>query len=400
MARLIGGINARIIHNGAALSPEYLLRLPEYGIRKGSLCVRATDDPDRVMTQPIIDKLSADGFLLTHWYTTAWAVPNPPGTLLSAQYMANPLFSLSRSGGYLTKTSKKEGAEERTLPKNGLVRLCSHGYLDKVNQFIERMRELYALKPEGFTPTGSIKIDMLLEDLFECYDPAHPLTRSQDKALRIATLESLKDRGFVLSAEGGCDWQVPYLDTAYDPLGLNRSDGRKISVATWGIKYPVDPQVGPLYDEYYFGAARRVPLFDLVYHDCIIGTLHDGDSFNMYYKSREDDAKYWRLKELFSILHGQAPNFYLTVDAYFLEQRERIKQTIDALCPWHEKVALDEMIDHVWLTPDRMVQQTRFASGWAAIVNFDREKSYAGPNGVEIEPLDYSLFRWSDNGEE
>jgi len=394
VAQLVGGINARIIHNGAALSPDYLLRLPEFGIRKGSLCVRATDDRENMMTEAIVRKLSSDGFLLTHWYTTAWAVPNEPGTLLSAQYMENPIYSVSRSGGFLTKTSKKAGGELDSLPKSGLVRLCSHGYLDKATQFIERMRSLYPLKPRGFTSTGSLKIDMLCEDLFECYDPKHPLTRTQDKAKRIETLKTLKERGFVLSAEGGNDWQVPYLDTAYDPLGMVRSEGRNIASATWAIKYPVDPKIGPLYDEYYFGAARRAPLYELVYHDCIVGTFHDGDSFNIYYKTREEDAKYWRLKELFAILHGQAPNFYLTVDKFFVEQKDRIRKTIDTVCPWHEKVGYDEMIDHAYLAPDRMVQRTRFASGWAAIVNFSPDKPYTADDGASIKPLDFLLRRW------
>ena len=95
------------------------------------------------------------------------------------------------------------------------------------------------------------------------------------------------------------------------------------------------------------------------------------------------------MKELFTILHGQAVNVDLCVDEFFLEQKERIKQTFDTVCAWHEKVGYDELLDHVYLTPDRMVQQTRFSSGWTAIVNFSETETYRSKNGAAIEPLSY-----------
>lgn len=394
--KLIGGVGGRIIHNNVGLSREYLTRLPEYGIHSGPLTLRAKDDLEGVMTPEVTQTLIDQGFLLMHWYTTAWALPNEPDTLLTPQYMKNPRFTISRTGGYLTKVSKKKGEEEAELPESGFTRLCSHDYLNKATQFLDRMNQLYPMKPKGFSATCGLKIDMLCEDLFECYAPGHELTRSQDKAERIEALAALKQRGFILSAEGGNDWQVPWLEHAYDPLGLQRAQQRRIASATWSIKYPVDPGIGPQYDEYYFGATKRVPLYDLVYHDCIVGTLHDADSFNMYYKTREEDAKYWRLKELLSILHGQAPNFYLTVDEFFEEQHARIKQSIDLVCPWHEKVGYDEMVDHEYLTDDRMVQQTRFSSGWTAIVNFSETETFVGAGGVKIGPLDFAVSKRGD----
>jgi hypothetical protein len=155
----------------------------------------------------------------------------------------------------------------------------------------------------------------------------------------------------------------------------------------------VDPKIGPQYDEYYFGPQRRVPLFDLVYHDCIVTTFHDGDSNNMYYKTKEEDKKYWRLKELFQILHGQAPNFYLTVDEFFEEQHARIKESIETVCDWHEQVAYDELVMHRYLSEDRMVQESQFSSGLCVVVNFNEGKPFESEYG-SVQPRDFIMGKW------
>ncbi len=388
VAKLIGGINARILHDYKGLSKKYLTKLPEYGIIKGSLCVRAKDDKDGLITAEVVNTLSKQGFLLTHWCSNKWVIENADNPL-HPQYMENPNVVLTKDMMTFSKSELK-GKEG----KDGKVLLCGTSCAERIDQFIERCNEHYPIKPKGFSPTGSLKIDTLCGDVYECYDPQHPLSRKETIEHRVEMLKGLKKKGFVLSAEGGDDWGVPYLDTAYGPLALQRVQGRSIKSASWSIQKPVDPKIGPLYDEYYFGPKHRVPLFDLVYHDCIVTTFHDGDSNNMYYKTEAEDQKYWRLKELYQILHGQAPNFYLTVDAFFEEQHGRIKESIQTVCTWHEQVAYDELVDHRYLSDDRMVQETRFSSGSSVIVNFNTNKPYRTKQGTTIKPLGYLTGSW------
>ena len=54
------------------------------------------------------------------------------------------------------------------------------------------------------------------------------------------------------------------------------------------------------------------------------------------------------------------------------------------------------MVDHEYLTDDRMVQQTRFSSGWTAIVNFSETETFVGAGGVKIGPLDFAVSKRGD----
>jgi hypothetical protein len=48
------------------------------------------------------------------------------------------------------------------------------------------------------------------------------------------------------------------------------------------------------------------------------------------------------------------------------------------------------MTDHRFLTPDRDVQQTKFANGVTVTVNFG-ENPFSLPNGKEIEPMNFHV---------
>jgi hypothetical protein len=51
-----------------------------------------------------------------------------------------------------------------------------------------------------------------------------------------------------------------------------------------------------------------------------------------------------------------------------------------------------EMLSHRFLTPDRQVQQTRFANGWSVIVNFSPEQPFECEQGT-IEPRGHLVLQ-------
>jgi hypothetical protein len=53
-------------------------------------------------------------------------------------------------------------------------------------------------------------------------------------------------------------------------------------------------------------------------------------------------------------------------------------------------VGYAEMTDHRFLTPDRDVQQTKFANGVTVTVNFG-EKPYRLSDGKKIEPMNFHV---------
>ena len=90
--------------------------------------------------------------------------------------------------------------------------------------------------------------------------------------------------------------------------------------------------------------------------------------------------------------------------------KDRVKQTYDTVCRWHEKVGLLEMIDHRWVTEDRAVQMAEFsadggASGHGIVVNFGVYDGTHGLTGVTWEgsvrgrpitvaPVDFRTYEW------
>ena len=71
--------------------------------------------------------------------------------------------------------------------------------------------------------------------------------------------------------------------------------------------------------------------------------------------------------------------------------------TTGMMCPWLEKIGYSEMLDHKFLTPDRKVQESKFSSGWAVIVNFNSRQSgvhYKFSDKIKIEPFSYHIYKW------
>lgn len=116
-----------------------------------------------------------------------------------------------------------------------------------------------------------------------------------------------------------------------------------------------------------FGAP--VPLFNLVFHDCLI------EPWMMDQVSDDDDYM------LYALLNGGAPYLlrdgaYPNTDGSFetlgLGLKEDIKRC-DVVCKLHEKVAKCEMVRHEMVDGDYTIQRTVFADGTAVTVDFGKQ---------------------------
>ena len=70
--------------------------------------------------------------------------------------------------------------------------------------------------------------------------------------------------------------------------------------------------------------------------------------------------------------------------------KARFVQSYENTCPTVRKIAAVEMTDHRFLTPDRHVQQTRFANGMAITVNFGTAP-YPLPGGGVLGAMQYRV---------
>jgi len=115
-------------------------------------------------------------------------------------------------------------------------------YAARPQQNLPRVKEL-------FDPSAYFIDTTFAAPLYECFDPAHPLTRWDDMKYKSALSDLSMGLFGVHGSEEGMEWAVPH--AAY-------FEGM---ASAWA-----DPPFG-----------LRIPLFELVYHDCIALYTHQGD---------------------------------------------------------------------------------------------------------------------------
>jgi hypothetical protein len=130
--------------------------------------------------------------------------------------------------------------------------------------------------------------------------------------------------------------------------------------------------------KFQLGQVYRLPLWELVYHDCVVAEWYWGDYNNKL-------PTLWDKRDLFNALYGTPPMFMFDRKRW-ASQKERFVQSYRNTCPIVRATGYSEMTDHRFLTPDRSVQQTSFANGVTVTVNFG-EAPYSLRPGEELRPM-------------
>jgi hypothetical protein len=134
--------------------------------------------------------------------------------------------------------------------------------------------------------------------------------------------------------------------------------------------------------KFQLGHQYRLPLWELVYHDCVVAQWYWGDYNNKL-------PALWDKRDLFNVLYGVPPMFMF--DRKLWEQNKaRFVQSYQNTCPHVRKVGYAEMTDHRFLTKDRNVQQTRFANGVTVTVNFG-ETAFTMADGKTLPAMGYAV---------
>lgn len=214
-------------------------------------------------------------------------------------------------------------------------------------------------------------------DLLEDFHPAHPFDRRQDRENRRALFRRMNECGLVLGTEHGNDWVVDLVE--YFEGGMSGPFWWS-SWAAGHLERPRRDQLSEKYLKFGMGYSNRIPLWELVYHDCAVNTWYWGDTAGMLFEAAPELAD---RKDLFNLLYGTTPLLWMDGTGYRLpEQRHRMLRTYHDTCPWHAEVAFEQLLAHEFLSPDRAVQRTSFANGGVAIVNFADEPRDIDVSGV------------------
>lgn len=209
-------------------------------------------------------------------------------------------------------------------------------------------RNFSVLKEHGIIPDCAYLDVFTCNEGDECANPRHRMTRRECYEYRGRCLEYLLSQGILTSSEEVSDWAVPHLVFChYAPYDFM-------------MRRPGSPKEG-----------IPVPLFNLVYHDCVI------QPWMMEENGGKEDYM------LYALLNGGAPYLirdaaYPNVDgAFSSEQEVELEEQIRrcrAAASLHERVAACEMIRHDMKEDDPYIQSTLFSDGTRVKINLHTQE--------------------------
>lgn len=195
------------------------------------------------------------------------------------------------------------------------------------------------------------------KELMECWSPAHPMSRTQDREARSHWLAEVAGWGHLIGSEGGCDW-------AFDVMDFCSNNPRR------GLEtnFPAP--------------AAHVPLQGLAYHDSIVSYGWEYDPYNKSYWAGD-----WsRDKLLYDVMCGNPPTVS-PVLGYFPvitggeqpvtsswvtwedpETQSLLRKAVP-VAKLHEQTAFQAMVEHGYLDRDQMVSRTVYERGTEVLVN-------------------------------
>ncbi|MGB9688002.1 glycoside hydrolase [Thermogutta sp.] len=258
---------------------------------------------------------------------------------------------------------------------------------DKKTQFMKRCPALWVRTAQRDIPKILAEYPFLgrfidvttAEDLYECYDPAHLLTRAQKRQCGVDLLHYVRSLKLVVGGEHGIWWAVPYVDYFEGMMSCNAyfswpaghlippKSKDEAFTSPWGDKLPPWSE----YERWGIGHRERAPLWELVFHDCVVTTWYWGDSSDFLLQAAPEITP---KKDAFNVLYGTIPLLWADRRrGSWLNHRDVFLRTYRNTCILHEVIAGTEMLNHEFVTENRDVQRTTFSDGTVVIVNFGSE---------------------------
>ncbi|HEY4120261.1 MAG TPA: glycoside hydrolase, partial [Byssovorax sp.] len=258
------------------------------------------------------------------------------------------------------------------------------------------------------TLASNIGLQMMYYDTYvvqyaPCLDASHPnhnpllpapaplpSTLETERQYRADLLDATRA---ALSAVGSGEgvapvWAIPHLDYFEGAMMLRTYGEAESHIPSGDYNNDFAPATVPPPPGLSVDEQHRIPLFELMFHDHVVSTWNWR---NTNFQSLATSAK----KDLFNALYGTMPMWNVTtdhwatygqmyLDSYALQKRSR------------SVVGFDDMIGHGWLSTDREVQYTDWASGVRIIANFDSVARDA--NGVTVPALDFVIVDSAQGG--
>jgi hypothetical protein len=303
-----------------------------------------------------IDRALFDGIKQLGWTPGMYKMPT------------GNLFQVSRRRGWPADLLLGRVAPDRFLAQSNLAgwnRVCARHLLP---EWTEKAKEyIRDYGPQLFY------FDTTVVQLAPCLHPDHPSTIEENQEARRAIMGATRDLGMLVgSGEGNSPtWALPELDFFEGLMSIRTYIDTPLSVP--GGEYAKDlgdsEQERVTLDE-----TRRVPLYQLAFHDYVGGTWVWRDT------NFQSTQFAWK-KELFNVLYGTMPMWHIDRKLWDLHKKEMLAsyQRVHAV---RDRIGFAEMTNHGWLTPDRSVQFSDWDTDDRVIVNFGDRPIEVGGDAV------------------
>ena len=280
-------------------------------------------------------------------------------------------FLVYKRSGYARRLAEgRLGPEALVDPgkMDQLRRLCTREVLKEWPQKAKAWIDDYGVQLFYF--------DTMAVQVVQCIHPDHPETAEANTAGRLALMQQTRDMGMVVGSGEGLSpsWALPGVDFFEGQMNCRDYHNTVMSVASGGF----EKDLGHDYDE---GArtqldfARRIPLYQLGFHDYVVGTW-------VWRDTNFQSTPYAWKKDLFNVLYGSMPMWHINARLWD-RHRTAMLASYRQLHALRSRIGFAEMTSHGWLTEDRSVQFSEWDNGDRVVVNFgDRAFERSGHPAV------------------
>ena len=225
--------------------------------------------------------------------------------------------------------------------------------------------------------------DTLVVQLAPCLGPEHPATIEENLQARLELMQKTQALGLIVGSGEGVDptWALPGLDFFEGEMSLRTYADSKLKIPRGdyridnGETYRADAAIA--LDE-----TRRIPLYQLAFHDYVAGTW-------VWRDSNYQSAAFAHKKDLFNLLYGTMPMWHID-RALWEAHKSAFVASYRANEAVRSRIGFAAMIDHGWLTPDRKVQYTDWDNGDRVLVNFS-DKAFGRAGKAPIPGGSYAI---------
>lgn len=278
---------------------------------------------------------------------------------------------ISDSDGSMHKAWYLTGIDGNKYDQNSLCDMCAIKYAAK------KIPE--DIKENGYN--ARLVDTTMAAELMECYNKNHPMTRRDCMRYRKILLRFIRDMGIVCGTECAMDKGVnsfDYNEGNLSPSYYRATDaGRNMTTLYYG------DDVTDRLSDYMMNIKYRAPLWELIYHDCVVSYWYWGDS-------QMCCPEHTHKRDLINALYGTPPLYSINV-AQWNSMKNEIVNSYKRASKVAKLTCGKKMISFEYLTDDFLVQKTIFENKVSVVVNF-KDEDYILSDKTVIKSFDYIIL--------